>query len=130
MGAFRRHRTLIAWFAIAALLGNLAAGLFSPAFGQRATSGWPADLLGPQVICTEHGDPAAVPDDGKAPTPATHCLLCITGPVFAFIVALAAAVLLLAPPANHARFAPQLGDTLTDRLRRAGLGSRAPPLPA
>jgi hypothetical protein len=131
MGALRRHRTLIAWVAIVVLLGNVAAGLFSPAFGQRGASDWPADLLGPQVICSEHSDQAPVPDDGRAPqSPATHCLMCLTAPAFALVVALAAAVLLLAPPANRERFALQLRVTLADRLRRAGLGSRAPPLPA
>jgi hypothetical protein len=129
MGRLRRHRTLIAWVAIAALLGNVAAGLFSPAFGARAASDWPADLLGPQVICSEHGDRTMVPDDGKAPqTPDAHCLMCLATPAFALIIALAAAVL-LSPPATRARCA-LLHDTLANRLRRAGLGSRAPPLPA
>jgi hypothetical protein len=34
MGAIRRHRTLLAWIAIVAMLGNLAAGLLSPAFAR------------------------------------------------------------------------------------------------
>jgi Protein of unknown function (DUF2946) len=130
MGALRRHRTLIAWVAIVALLGNLAAGLFPPAFGQRTASDWPADLLGPQVICSEHGDRTTSPGDDKAPpTPGPHCLMCLAAPVLALIIALAAAVL-LAPPATREPFSLRLYETLADRLRRAGLGSRAPPLPA
>jgi hypothetical protein len=131
MGALRRHRTLIAWVAIVALLGNVAAGLFSAAFAQRGASDWPADLLGPQVICSEqHGDRTLAPTEGNDPqAPATHCLMCLAAPMFALVVALAA-VVLLAPPVSRERFALQLRDTLADRLRRAGLGSRAPPLPA
>jgi len=130
MGALRHHRTLIAWVAIVALLGNVALGLFAPTFGQRGVSDWPADLLGAQVICSEHGERAPAPDDGTAPqAPAPHCLMCLAAPIFAFIVALAAAVL-LTMPLPRARFVLELRDTLADRLRRAGLGSRAPPLPA
>ena len=129
MGALRRHRTLIAWFAIVALVGNLAVGLLSPAFSQRSASDWPADLLGPAVICSEHGDRTIAPGDGKAPDPAPHCLMCLAAPVFALIVALAA-TFLLAPPTDRGPLALRLRDVLADRLRRSGLGSRAPPLPA
>jgi hypothetical protein len=130
MRALRRHRTLIAWLAIVALLGNVAAGLLAPAFAQRGASDWPADLLGPQVICSEHNDQVPASGDGKAPqAPDTHCLMCLAAPALSFIVLVTAAVLLL-PPARRTGFALQLYDTLADRLRRAGLGSRAPPLPA
>jgi Protein of unknown function (DUF2946) len=129
MGALRRHRTVVAWIAIVALLCNVATGLFAPAFGQRSASDWPADLLGPAVICSEHGDRATAPDDGRTPDPARHCLMCVVAPVFALLVALAA-TFLLAPPANRGPVALRLRDVLADRLRRSGLGSRAPPLPA
>jgi hypothetical protein len=55
--------------------------------------------------------------------------MCLAAPVLALIIALAA-VVLLAPPATREPFSPRLYETLADRLRRAGLGSRAPPLPA
>jgi hypothetical protein len=126
MGAIHRHRTLLAWIAIVAVLGNLAAGLFSPAFAHAAASDhWPVELLGPQLICSEHGDPAALPG-GTPPTP--HCLMCLAATGFALIVAPVAA--LLPPPIAADRFALPFGDILVERLRRAGLGSRAPPLPA
>jgi hypothetical protein len=126
MGAIRRRRTLFAWIAIVAMLGNLAAGLFSPAIARGAASDpWPVELLGPQVICSEHSDPAALPD-GTPPTPAPHCLMCLTAPGFALVVAPTAAAPLPAPMAAE-RFALQFRDILVDRLRRAGLGSRAPP---
>src|SRR5262245_50757349 len=97
MGAIRRHRTLLAWIAIVAVLGNLAAGLVSPAFARGAASDpWPVELLGPQVICSEHGDPAALPD-GTPPTPAPHCLMCLAAPGFALVVAAAAAAPLPEP---------------------------------
>jgi DUF2946 family protein len=130
MDGLRRHRRLIAWIAVVALLGNVAASLFSPAFAQRSASDYPVDLLGPLVICSEHGTQTLASDDGKAPpAPATHCPMCLAPAVFAFILALAAA-LLLAPPATRERFALAFRDTLEHRLRRAGLGSRAPPFPA
>jgi hypothetical protein len=130
MGAIRRHRTLFACIAIAAVLVNLAAGLFAPAFARGAASDpWLVELLGPQVICSEHGDQTALPGESLPPTPALHCLLCLAAPGFAFIVALTAAVLLPPPPIAAEHFALQFRDILADRLRRAGLGSRAPPLP-
>jgi hypothetical protein len=129
MGAIRRHRTLLAWIAIVAVLGNLAAGLFSPAFAHGAASDhWPVELLGPQVICSEHGDPAALPG-GAPPTPAPHCLMCLAATGVALTVAPTAAAL-LPPPIAAERFALPFRDVLGERLRRAGLGSRAPPLPA
>jgi Protein of unknown function (DUF2946) len=130
MAALRRHRALIAWLAIVALLGNVAASLLAPAFAQPGAPDWPADLLGPQVICSEHSDQVPASGDGKAPQgPDTHCLMCLAAPALSFIAAVAAAVL-LTPPTSRTCSALRLYDTLADRLRRAGLGSRAPPLPA
>jgi Protein of unknown function (DUF2946) len=129
MGAIRRHRTLFAWIATVAVLCNLAAGLSSPALARSAGSDpWPVELLGPQVICSgsEHGDRAASPD-GNDRTAALHCSMCLAAPGFALIVAPGAALLVPAPIAAE-RFALQFRDVLTNRLRRAGLGSRAPPL--
>jgi hypothetical protein len=53
--------------------------------------------------------------------------MCLAAPGFALIVAPGAALLVPAPIAAE-RFALQFRDVLTNRLRRAGLGSRAPPL--
>ena len=131
MGVIRRHRTPIAWIAIVAVLGNLAAGLFSPAFARGAASDtWPVELLGQQVICSEHGDRMPNPDGGTPPTAVPHCLMCLAPPVFAFIVAPVAAIPLTPIPIAGEPIPLQLRDTVVDRLRRAGLGSRAPPLPA
>jgi hypothetical protein len=130
MDGLRRHRTLVAWVAIVALLGNVAAVLASPAFAQRSASDYPVDLLGPLVICTEHGTRTLAPDEGKAPdTAGKHCPMCLAPAVFALILAVAGAFL-MAPPSNRSRCAFEFRGTLAHRLRRAGLGSRAPPLPA
>jgi hypothetical protein len=130
MGEFRRHRAWIAWVAIIAVLSNVVGAFAFSNFAQPGASDYPVDLLGPLVICTGHGLQAAPSDDGKAPeAPGKHCPMCLTPSVFALIIALVAAAL-LAPLSVERRFAPHLCATFADGLRRSGLGSRAPPLPA
>ena len=130
MDGLRRQRTLIASVAIVALLGNVIAGLFSPAFARGNAWDWPADLLGPQVICSEHGSQILGSGNGNSPEPpAKHCPICLAAQAL-FALALMAAAFLLVPLPSGQRFALHHPDRLVDRLRRAGLGSRAPPLPA
>lgn len=129
MGELRHRRGLIAWIAVIALLGNVVAGFFSPTLALRSASDYPVDLLGPLVICTDHGTQIA-PDDGKPPeAPGKHCPMCLAAAVVAFLVALATAVL-LAPLTAGRRVSFHYCATLMERLRPGGLGSRAPPLPA
>jgi hypothetical protein len=130
MGGLRRCKVLIAWVAILALLGNFLGGFSSATLAQGSASDYPVDLLGPLVICSEHGAQTAPPDDGTAPEgPGKHCPMCLAAAVFAFIALLAAAAL-LAPLGAGRRVTFQFGVTFADCLRRPGLGSRAPPLPA
>ena len=91
------------------------------------------DILGPLVLCTEHG-PQAVPGndvsgsgqnkrDGKS----GHCSACalLAGLALAF-------VLLVAPiafPEPIFRPFPSRARTLADHLGLGGVRSRAPPLP-
>src|SRR4030095_7167826 len=66
MGAIRQQRTLIAWIAMLALLGNVVAGMFcSPPLKRAGAAGYPTELLGALVICSEHGE-QTLPDDGGA----------------------------------------------------------------
>jgi len=130
MGGLRCRSALIAWIAIVAMLGNLTAVFASPVLAQRGAPDYWLHLLGPLVICSEHGTQIAPPDDGKQPeAPAKHCPICLAAAAFALVVALAAAIL-FAPLIAGQLFAVHVCAIWADGLRRAGLGSRAPPLPA
>jgi hypothetical protein len=126
MGTIRHHRTLIAWVALFALIGNLAAGLFcSVPLGASSL-----DPLAGAVICTSHGEQAPADENGAPPPPPSKpCEICIAAVALSLI--LLVAVLLGLLPQSRPRWAAfRFISALADGLRRDGLGSRAPPLPA
>ena len=113
-----------------ALLGNVVAGMFcSPPLKRAGAAGYPTELLGALVICSEHGE-QTLPDDGAAPpAPTKPCQICTA--VANLLVTLVLGVLLaLMPLAAGARLAPDFLRAFARPYCRAGLGSRAPPLPA
>ncbi|HEY1247341.1 MAG TPA: DUF2946 family protein [Hyphomicrobiaceae bacterium] len=121
------------WLGIVAVLGNVVASVLSmaPAKAVAAVD----DILGPLVLCTEHG-PQAVPGsdvpgggedrrDGKS----GHCPACallLAGLALAF----APLVAPIAFPERIFRPFPSQARTLADHLGLGGIRSRAPPLPA
>ena len=128
MGTIRRQRILIAWIATLALLGNVVAGMFCVAPLKRDV-GYPSDLLGAMVICSEHGE-QTLPDDGGAPpAPTKPCQVCtaVASLLVTFILGVLLALLPLAP---GERVTANVLLAIARPRCRAGLGSRAPPLPA
>jgi hypothetical protein len=126
MGTIRHHRTLIAWLALAALIGNLAAGLFC-SVPLRSPS---LDPLAGAVICTSHGEQAPADENGAPPPPPSKpCQIC-TAAVALSLILFATALLGLLPKPRPRWAAFRLVTAVAHRLRRNGLGSRAPPLPA
>ena len=119
MGGIRRHRTLIAWLALAGMIVNLAVA-FACCIPTKPIGDYPVELLGALVICS---------DDGGAPALPKPCPMCSVA--LSFTLAAVAAILLglLTPPRSEPMPVAFVG-TCADRLLRAGLGSRAPPLPA
>jgi Protein of unknown function (DUF2946) len=129
MRGFRRHRTLIGWITVVALLGNVVGGLFCSASAKAGPFDYPPDLAAAMVICTEHGAQMLVPagDDEKAP--GKPCPLCLAAAAVALLLTFAAAWSLVPFPASRP-IAFDFVPAFADSLRRAGLGSRAPPLSA
>jgi hypothetical protein len=125
MGTIRHHRTLIAWLALAALIGNLAAGLFCSV----PLSSPSLDPLAGAVICTSHGEQVPADENGAPPPPSKPCQICIAA-VALSLVLLVAVLLGLLPQSRPRRVAFRFISALADGLRRDGLGPRAPPLPA
>ena len=130
MGEIRRHRALIAWVAIVVLLGNVVAGFSASSSARNGAADYPVDLLGPMIICSEHG-PQTLPasDGGKPQAPGEHCPACLAATALAFVLAIVVASL-LAPLSTRQPFALNHRTIFAARLRRAGLAIRAPPLPA
>jgi hypothetical protein len=128
MATIRRHRALIAWLGLFALIGNLAAAMFCPVPAKRIAADFPVELLGAMVICSEHGE-QALPDDGSPP-PQKPCQICIAAARLIITLVVAAALLALMPLAPGERIAFAFLPTIATRYCRAGFGSRAPPLPA
>ena len=128
MRSIRQHRALIAWIALVALIGNLAVAMACSVPVKKQTSDYPVELLGALVICSEHGE-TTLPDDGGAPPPSKPCQLCSAALSFTLVLAVAVLFGLMPLPRSEPM---RLGfvATFADRLFRAGLGSRAPPLPA
>jgi hypothetical protein len=94
---------------------------------KRTAADFPVELVGAMVICSAHGE-QTLPDDG-APPPQKPCQMCITaaGLLLTLVVA---ALFALMPLAPRERIAFAFFPTVAHRYCRAGLGSRAPPLPA
>jgi hypothetical protein len=129
MGALRRNRGLIAWVVSVALMGNLAAVMLCCA-PKAAAFDYPVDLLGPLVICTDHGITTTSAQDDLAPdSSAKVCPLYTTPALAAVAVDLGTALERITPP-THQQLAFDFIVTTADELRRLGLESRAPPLSA
>jgi hypothetical protein len=129
MGVVRGHRSLIAWVALVALFGNVIAALFCPLPGKAHATDWPADLLGPLVICSQAHAGAA--DDGANPeTPAKPCPICLTIGSLSHVIAPAPMATIEAPLAVGERVDVVPASAISASPHRAGLGSRGPPLSA
>ena len=125
MGGVRRHKRVLGWIAIVALVSNvLTAGWLAPSMAASPVD----DLLGPLVICTADGA-KMVPGNGGSGrhAPSDHCPDCVTVKPFAFAVALAdtAIAFPLQPAAMLARL-PSRSPAVHVSL--GGIRSRAPPL--
>ena len=127
MGGIRQYRALIAWVALVAFVGNLAAGMLCPLPLKSAALDMPAELAAAMVMCASHDAPA--PADDPAPVHTKLCQICTAATLLSFVL-LVAALLGLVAPARPRWFASRFVSVLADDLRRAGLNSRAPPLPA
>src|SRR5262245_54268707 len=127
MATIRQHRALIAWIGLIALIGNLMTGMFCRAPAKNMPADFPVEFIGAMVICSEHGEQTP-PDDGTPP-PQKPCQIC-TAAISLVVTLVIAALLALLPLAPSERIAFAFFPTLAYRFCRAGLGSRAPPLPA
>jgi Protein of unknown function (DUF2946) len=127
----RRERPrVMGWLGVVAVLGNLLASVLCVAPAKAIAP--IDDLIGPLVLCTEHG-PQAVPGnnapggggdqgDGKS----SHCTACTLLAGLALLAAfvfaaIAFPVRIFLPVKSAAR-------TLADHLSLGGIRSRAPPL--
>jgi hypothetical protein len=124
MGIIRHHRALIAWVALVALIGNLVAGMFCAVPPKPPA----LDPFFGAVICTSHGEQVPADENGSPP-PSKPCQICIAAIALSLIL-LVSALLGLIPAALPRWFAFRFVAAPADGLRRDGLGSRAPPLPA
>ena len=127
MSGIRQYRALIAWVALVALVGNLAAGMLCFVPLKSAALDLPPELAAAMEMCADHGKP--VPGDDPVPAPSKPCQIC-TAAILLSLTLLVAALLGLIAPARPRWFASRFVPSLADGLRRAGLSSRAPPLPA
>ncbi|HEY7551152.1 MAG TPA: DUF2946 domain-containing protein [Hyphomicrobiaceae bacterium] len=133
MASRRQRQRVMGWLGIVAVLGNVLASVLSMAPAKAVTA--VDDILGPLVLCTEHG-PRAVPgsdvsgggEDNRDGNNG-HCSACT---LLAAGLALALAVLVapIAFPERIFRPFPFRARTLADHLSLGGIRSRAPPLPA
>jgi hypothetical protein len=128
----RRERPrVMGWLGVVAVLSNLLASVLCMAPAKAVAP--VDDILGPLVICTEHG-PQAVPDgavpgsggqdqrDGKG----SHCTACTLLAGLAIAVALVFAA--VAFPVRVFYPFKCAARTLADHLGLGGIRSRAPPL--
>jgi len=134
----RRERPrVMSWLGVVAVLGNLLASALCMAPAKAVAS--VDDLLGPLVLCTEHGL-QVVPGndapggsggdqrDGGGDGKSSHCTACTLLVGLALLVALVFAA--IAFPARLVLPFRSSARTLADHLSLGGIRSRAPPLPA
>ena len=82
----RRHKRILGWIAIIALLSNVLA---SPSLVPSMAASLVDDVLGPLVICTADGAQAAPGHGGSGGhAPANHCPACVTVAQFVLAVAI------------------------------------------
>src|SRR5262245_13257424 len=133
----RRERPrVMGWLGIVAVLSNLLTSVLcmAPARALAPVD----DLIGPLVLCTEHG-PQTVPGndpagrggdqrDGQGDGKSSHCTACTLLAGLALLVAFVFTG--IAFPAQVVRPVTSAARTLADHLSLGGIRSRAPPLPA
>jgi hypothetical protein len=112
------------------MLCNLTAGLICLVSAAQGALGAPPDQLG-QIICSEHGPVRLPPVDDQPASERTlglcqHCLAAASTAVEPRLAMLPSPV---AHPIDRA-VAPVSATTFAEALRRSGLESRGPPLPA
>jgi DUF2946 family protein len=125
MVGVRRHKRVLRWLAIVALLSNvLTAGLLAPSMAASPVN----DLLGPLVICTADGA-KTVPGNGGSGrhAPSDHCPDCVTVKPFAFAVAVVVTAIAF-PPQPAAKPARVQSRSPAVHVSLGGIRSRAPPL--
>ena len=123
---------MMGWLGIVAILSNLLASVLCMAPAKAVAP--VDDLIGPLVLCTEHG-PQAVPGndapggtgggdqgDGKS----SHCTACTLLAGLALLTAFVFAA--IAFPARVFLPFKSSARTLADHLSLGGIRSRAPPL--
>lgn len=128
----RRQRPRITgWLGVVAVLSNLLASVLCVAPAKAVAP--IDDILGPLVICTEHG-PQTVPD-GAVPgsggqdqrdEKSSHCTVCTLLAGLALAVALVFAA--VAFPVRVFYPFKSAARTLADHLSLGGIRTRAPPL--
>jgi amino acid transporter len=125
MGGVRRHKRVLGWIAIIALLSNvLAAGSLVPSMAASLVD----DVLGPFVICTADGAKAAPGNGGSGRhAPSDHCPACVTvkQSVLAVAFVFTAIAFSLAPASRPARLQSR---SPAVHVSLGGIRSRAPPL--
>jgi hypothetical protein len=130
MHSRRERPRVMGWLGVVAVLGNLLASVLCMVPAKTVAS--VDDLIGPLVLCTEHG-PQTLPGsdapggggdqgDGKS----SHCTACTLLAGLALLItfvfaAIAFPVPVVLPIKSSAR-------TLADHLGLGGIRSRAPPL--
>ncbi len=127
MESRRERPRVMVWLGMVAVLCNILASVLHMAPAKAIGS--VDDILGPLVLCTEHG-PQAVPggSGGEQRDGSGHCAACVLLAGTAILVALlfvavAFPVRIVLPFKSSAR-------TLADHLSLGGIRSRAPPLSA
>jgi hypothetical protein len=125
MVGVRRHKRVLGWIAIVALVSNvLTAGLLAPSMAASAID----DVLGPLVICTADGAKMMPGNGGSGRhNPSDHCPDCVTVKPFAFAVVLADMAIAF-PPQPAARPARLSSRSPAVHVSLGGIRSRAPPL--
>jgi hypothetical protein len=127
MGALRRHRGIAAWLALFALVGHLFATALCPPTTKHGAIDIPPELAAAYVLCSGNDVPSGDPAPAKSKT---ACDMCLAAATLKLLFAIAAIVTILAPAVPRPWRVPTFVLAFKDFLRRDGLQSRAPPLPA
>lgn len=126
MGALRRHRGIAAWLALFALVAHVLAAAFCPPPAKHSMIDIPPELAAAYVLCSG----ADVPGGDTPARSERQCDMCLAAASLNLLLAVAAIISLFAPAAPRPWRAPAFVLAFKDFLRRDGLQSRAPPLPA
>jgi hypothetical protein len=127
----REHPRVMGWLGVVAVLGNLLASVLCVV---PVKSVAPVDdLIGPLVLCTEHG-PQTVPGTdatggsggNQGDARSSHCTACTLLAGLTLLVAFVFAA--VAFPARIVLPFKSSARTLADHLALGGIRSRAPPL--